>query len=332
MISFSRPNPPPRRSRASSRTSIRNSEGTISFEEIIKAAQDAAQSVTQAFSNLTLGKPAALDFSESISAAQTAASEIVNAFTGMVLPAPAPPDFSGIISAAQAAATQVAQIFAAMLQQAATTAAQVGEQAVAAAGSQTAAQNSLIAAVELARQAAEAASAAAQSAAAAAQSAADAAQSRAEAGSYGGGGLFRGHSGIDTNLAWLTDMEFIMRPEAVMKYGVHFMDMINALIFPSGGYREGGLHRVMHSIGNMPSFNTGGLFRIALPAYAAGGINDGGKNGRGGRSPNMRPLSITIGGETFRGLNAPEDTAKALERAAIGRQTSATGVRPRWNK
>lgn len=116
------------------------------------------------------------------------------------------------------------------------------------------------------------------------------------------GGLFRGRPGTDTNLAWLSDFEYIMRPEAVRRYGVDFMHMINSMQFP--GYRAGGLN-------------------LKTPAYVAGGA---------ARAQNTRTMHITIGDQTFRNLVAPENTAKQLERAAISRQSSSTGVRPRWSR
>lgn len=121
-----------------------------------------------------------------------------------------------------------------------------------------------------------------------------------------GGGLFRGRSGIDTNLAWLSDGEFVIRAAAVQRYGIGLLNLINGMAFP--GFRMGGLA--------MPS-------RMPVPAFAAGGLN---------RSSNSRTLNLTIGGETFRGLSAPEHVAQQLERAAISRQTSSTGIKPRWSR
>lgn len=60
-------------------------------------------------------------------------------------------------------------------------------------------------------------------------------------GGLAGGGLFRGKPGRDTNLAWLTDKEFVMRVPAVRKYGLSFMRAINA--------------------GRLPKFNLGGAGR-----------------------------------------------------------------------
>jgi hypothetical protein len=142
-------------------------------------------------------------------------------------------------------------------------------------------------------------------------------RAKAAAGSGGGGGggglatggLFRGKPGRDTNMAWLTDYEYVMRPEAVQRYGVAFMHMINSLQFP--GFRMGGLA--------LPSLRS-----APVPAFAGGGLN---------RSAGAtRTLNITLGDQTFRGLSAPEHVAQQLERAAINRQSSATGVKPRWQR
>ena len=120
-----------------------------------------------------------------------------------------------------------------------------------------------------------------------------------------------------------------MRPEAVQKYGVNFMSMINSLSFPFGGFRNGGLHKVMHQISG---FRDGGLVNpVVIPAFQAGGLVEGGGDSDR-RAGAMRPLNLTIGTETFGGLLAPEETAKAMERASIGKQISSTGTRPRWSR
>lgn len=120
------------------------------------------------------------------------------------------------------------------------------------------------------------------------------------------GGLFRGRSGVDTNLAWLSDGEFIIRAAAVQRYGLGLLNLINSMQFP--GFHMGGMM--------LPR-------AMPVPAFAAGGLN---------RSGSQRTLNLTIGGETFRGLSAPEHVAQQLERAAISRQTSTTGVKPRWSR
>lgn len=68
------------------------------------------------------------------------------------------------------------------------------------------------------------------------------------------GGLFRGKKGKDTNLAWMTDNEYVMNPKAVAHYGVSFMEAVNRKLVdirdmavprapvarPAGAYASGG--------------------------------------------------------------------------------------------
>ena len=322
---------------------------------LIDGAKESVQSIIEAFKDIKLEKIEGLDFENIVEAAEDAARDIERAFSDIRLPSDLLTlDFSTVTATAQAAAQQIAQTIQTALSGIdltglATSIQGVFDSIIAAAeasfvalvaAAQTAAQgiNVAIASVDFSGLLSQIDSviAAFQRMEAAANSAAAAAASAAAsgAGGYALGGLFRGRPGRDTNLAWLTDYEFIMRPEAVQKYGVQFMQMINALAFPSNGFRSGGLNRVLHTISGISAFREGGLVmpRIALPAFAAGGINDGAAGRAAPGSRNMRPLSLTIGGETFRNLLAPEDTAKSLVRASVGRQASATGVRPRWNK
>jgi hypothetical protein len=289
-------------------------KGSIDFSAVTDAADKAARDIEKTFSGMTLTFSGSVDFSSVVTAAQ-------NAFSNIHLAAPSI-DFSSVITSAQATADAVQQIFQALQQLAAVDLSSViaSLQAFLSAVQQIAAVDfgGLISGINNATTAFNAMAEAANNAAAAANAAASAAANAAAAGagSFARGGLFRGRAGIDTNLAWLSDYEFIMRPEAVMRYGVNFMHMINSLQFPFQGFREGGL------------FHPGAM---VIPSFQAGGINQGG-GGRGSSPASMRPLNLTIAGETFGGLLAPEGTAKALERAAIGRQVSSTGTRPRWNK
>jgi len=56
---------------------------------------------------------------------------------------------------------------------------------------------------------------------------------------YNRGGLFRGSPGRDNNVVRLSDNEYVMKPEAVQKYGPQFMDAINNGQIK--GYASGGL-------------------------------------------------------------------------------------------
>ena len=152
---------------------------------------------------------------------------------------------------------------------------------------------------------------AAQQAAQAAQQAAQA-QSSSNSGGipFARGGLFRGRPGRDTNLAWLTNFEYVMQPEAVQKYGVALMHMINSLQFPLGGFGLGGLV--------VPRM-------AAIPAFAGGGFN-------GGSRPAQRVLNLTIEGKSFPGLFVPENTAQALERFAVHSQIASAGRKQSWRR
>jgi hypothetical protein len=131
-------------------------------------------------------------------------------------------------------------------------------------------------------------------------------------GFAGGGspGLVRGPgtSTSDSILARLSNNEWVMRAKAVRKYGIGFMRAVN-----EGRFK-------------MPKFNMGGLNvigpSIPRPAFADGGAVNS--------TAAMRPINLSIMGETFRGLLAPEDTASRLSRFAITRQQRSGGRKPNW--
>lgn len=124
------------------------------------------------------------------------------------------------------------------------------------------------------------------------------------------GGLFRGKPGRDTNLAWLSDLEFVMRPEAVRRYGVGFMHMINSLRFPSKGFALGGLVE--------------GLGRPAIPAFASGGLNLAAAAAIQGGTP----FTLVIGNETFGGLTADDHAAHRLIRFGRKHNRASGGRAP----
>jgi len=72
---------------------------------------------------------------------------------------------------------------------------------------------------------------------------------------------------------------------------------------------------------------------LSFPGFATGGFvgalrfADGGHvQGRGA------VLNLSIDGQQFNGLHAPEPVAQKLTRYAISRQTTSTGVKPTWTK
>jgi len=91
--------------------------------------------------------------------------------------------------------------------------------------------------------------------------------------------------------------EFVVRAAAVQKYGVDMFNALNGLEFP--GMAMGGLVR---------------------PVRMAGG----------GPVPAGSTLNLTIDGNHFDGLRAPEHVASKLHNYAINRQTAQTGRKPSW--
>lgn len=138
-----------------------------------------------------------------------------------------------------------------------------------------------------------------------------------EAGAGGAGfatgGLFRGKPGKDTNLAWLTDYEFVMRPEAVRKYGVGFLAALNSMKLPLDqlrGFSVGGLVDGLSRSLAVPTFATGGL--NLAPAMASRG----------------RPITLVLDGRSFGGLSASDDAAESLIRYARKRGLASAGRAP----
>jgi hypothetical protein len=126
-----------------------------------------------------------------------------------------------------------------------------------------------------------------------------------------GGGHIRGPgTGTSDSIpAWLSNNEFVMRARAVAKYGVGFMRAVNTGTFRLPGFNLGGL--VSGMIGPTPRL-----------AYADGGEV---------RNPaSMRPINLSLLGEQFNGLLAPEDVGERLTKFAISRQTRSTGRKPAW--
>jgi len=116
------------------------------------------------------------------------------------------------------------------------------------------------------------------------------------------GGLIRGPGGPTDDRAGLyalSDMEYVVKGAAVQHYGVQLFDALNSLSV--GGFASGG--------------RVGG---VAMPSSS--GPNHGGSS----------ILNLTIDGEKFNGLRAPNDVAAKLKMHAVSRQSSATGRNPSW--
>lgn len=129
---------------------------------------------------------------------------------------------------------------------------------------------------------------------------------------FAGGGLFRGRPGRDTNLAWLSDLEYVMRPEAVRRYGVGFMHAINNMRLPLDQLRGFSLGGLVEGLGR------------SIPAFATGGLNTG-------PGQALAPVHLHLpGGGTISGLLAPEETANQIIRYGLKRGRASGGRAPTW--
>jgi hypothetical protein len=138
------------------------------------------------------------------------------------------------------------------------------------------------------------------------------------------GGLFRGKGGIDTNLAWLSDFEFVMNPKAVRHWGVSFMQALNSMRMPKG-FAAGGLN--LSGIGDRITQTIRSA--TAIPAYATGGLNLAPARAvasAGGGDRFRTPVNINIGGSTYTTM-ADDDVARALKRVATQKSFSTAGKR-----
>jgi hypothetical protein len=162
------------------------------------------------------------------------------------------------------------------------------------------------------------------------KTASDVASKIAEAMGGGGGGgdapafaeggpvRGRGTGTSDSILARLSNGEFVMRAAAVRKWGVSMLAAMNGLRNPF----KGGL-----------AFANGGLVDFAdsmlpnVPRFAAGGVVHSGLSGGGS---NARPFTLNIGGESFGGLSAEQDTVERLQRFAVTKRIRSAGRKPTW--
>jgi hypothetical protein len=119
---------------------------------------------------------------------------------------------------------------------------------------------------------------------------------------YKGGGMIRGPGGPTSDTAGifaLSDGEFVVKAAAVRAYGADLFHSLNDLAI--GGFAGGG-----------------GIGRIAVAAP------------RSGAQSASSVLNLTIDGNHFDGLRAPENVATRLKTFAVSRQTTATGRQPSW--
>lgn len=112
------------------------------------------------------------------------------------------------------------------------------------------------------------------------------------------GGLVRGKKGIDTNLAWVTDGEFVITPN-----GSNLGDAL------------------AHFIG------------AGLQGFASGGLVGHGATARQSsvaKPQAGRPFTLQLGSQIFKGLTAPENVVHSLRRLSTADQVSTAGRKPSW--
>lgn len=112
------------------------------------------------------------------------------------------------------------------------------------------------------------------------------------------GGLVRGKKGVDTNLAWVTDGEFVITPN-----GSNLSDAI------------------AHFVG------------AGLQGFASGGLVSSGataKQSSAAAPQPGRPFTLQLGTQLFKGLTAPENVVNSLRRLTTADQVSTGGRKPGW--
>lgn len=145
-----------------------------------------------------------------------------------------------------------------------------------------------------------------------AESARAAADSSAQGHAHGGPIFGRGTGTSDSILARLSNGEFVIRAAAVRKYGMGIFSALNNMLLPK-----------------LPAFAAGGPVDIPVDVIPhISGMLDGMASQR---PKPTRVVNLTIDGQTFPGMIAPEDTAQNLLRFARKRQISSLGRKPGWH-
>lgn len=123
----------------------------------------------------------------------------------------------------------------------------------------------------------------------------------------------RGTSTSDSILARLSRGEFVIRADAVRRYGTAFMHAINQMRAPAGAIRGFNMGGLVDAIGSS----------MAIPRFALGGsVQAAGTTGRA--------VVLNIGGETFNLVARETDTANRLGRYATKRRVASTGRKPSY--
>jgi hypothetical protein len=117
----------------------------------------------------------------------------------------------------------------------------------------------------------------------------------------------------DSILAWLSNGEFVLKADAVRKWGVGFLQSLNQGRMPR--FAAGG-HVSMPKFAGLPRFAAGGL--AALPSL-------------GGSTAGMVPANINLpgGGGSFPVMAQP-DVLASLARAATSQKLTRAGRRASW--
>lgn len=149
---------------------------------------------------------------------------------------------------------------------------------------------------------------------------------------HAAGGLIRGPgSGTSDSIpARLSNGEYVVNAAAVAQPGGRaFLDAINsgrvAFSALSANFAAGGLVDTLAHM-RAPHF-AGAVAPMLRTAIAPLRFASGGPVAAAGHGTT---LNLTIGGETFRGLSAPDAVAGHLLRYARARQMSAGGTKPSW--
>lgn len=126
-----------------------------------------------------------------------------------------------------------------------------------------------------------------------------------------GGAITGPGSGTSDSIpAWLSNGEFVTKAAAVRKVGVGFMHALNNGRINVRRFAEGGLAAATS---------------LASPSVGYATSNDNASQGAG-----LRPLNLSILGETFEGLLMPESVAGRLTKFAIAKQNRSAGRKPSW--
>lgn len=137
-----------------------------------------------------------------------------------------------------------------------------------------------------------------------------------------GGFVSKGPSGIDTVPAWLTKKEFVMKVDAVKKYGVGFMNAVNQGKLAVQGFANGGLvGNFLDGIGSIAA----SAVSPSLSQFAGAGLPPAAAN-------SGRPLNLHLGNGGVVRASIDESTAKKLERDMRKSDLSKSSRLPGWYK